>query len=717
MDEQVVANRYVLERELGRGGMAIVYRARDTRLNRPVALKLLHPYLASQTESANRFERESEAIAKLHHTNIVEIFDAGVDEQSGSHFIVMELIDGCTLNRFIADHPTVIPEIGLAIGCCLCDAIAHAHQAKILHRDIKPENIMISSDGVIKLMDFGIARMMDEERMTASGSIVGSPAHMPPELIEGQKSTFVCDIFSLGTVIYYTVTNQLPFAGNTPMSVFKSILDGSYIKPSRVNERIPQSFDTVIAKCLETDPAARYQSAPELKKDLLALLEASQMPQYNDVLARYFGNPEDFNSQKQTELVGILQTQAKSDIDAHRIPSAVNHINRILAYDQKNEVALELMDLVRHGDVVKRWTRISIVISLVIVIGFILANVLSSKQDDGWEEITPRPGRSVQPVATAEIAQQTGTAPAAVNTPQNDMAQENPAASKPDTTTQTPASSPSIPPDTNHPANAQKIENPPSIQNSESPKIEKKAQDSNTTPSTELPDTQKDAQTDDTRADSGKPRTRTPKKVRETENENKSDNQTDPEPASPEPDSEVPDATNPEPAVRITHVTQPVYPPDGFAVINGKRYESNSSGDIAIDLPPGKYAMTLSCPKRCVAAKSTLVVPESDKPVQQEIVSLDWADASLTLYGPEGMDLYYVARRLDDHNNRVFHLVARAPNAVTDFNAFGKPIQLEVYAIPTSHTLKSYDVNALERAKYASTRISMSPGESRTVRF
>ena len=276
--------------------MAVVYKAQDTRLDRLVALKLLHPFLATQSESAARFKREAEAIAKLHHPNIVEIYDTGQDEFTGSQYLVMELVQGPTLAEFIKAHPTKIPEIAVAMTCSMCDAIEHAHEAGIIHRDIKPENILIDKSGTMKLTDFGIARVLDKERMTTSGSLVGSPAHMPPEIIEGQSYGFSCDIFSLGTVFYYALTGALPFSGTTPMSIFKAILDGHYQPPGRRNMAISKKIDDVIARCLKTDPSDRYADADALKSDLVAILQTVKFDNYAQILEQYFADVDDFNA-------------------------------------------------------------------------------------------------------------------------------------------------------------------------------------------------------------------------------------------------------------------------------------------------------------------------------------------------------------------------------------------------------------------------------------
>jgi len=206
--------RYTLLEEVGQGGMAVVYRATDTTLNREVAVKVLHPHLASQLESRARLQREAHAVAKLRHENILEIFDySGPD--SASSYIVTEFIDGQTLKEFVAAHPLAYPEVAALIAVEIGGALAHAHAAGIIHRDVKPENVMIRKDGVLKLMDFGIAQVVDLQRMTVTGQLLGSPAYMAPELIEGKPLDFRTDVFAVGVMLYQLATGSLPFAGRT----------------------------------------------------------------------------------------------------------------------------------------------------------------------------------------------------------------------------------------------------------------------------------------------------------------------------------------------------------------------------------------------------------------------------------------------------------------------------------------------------------------------
>lgn len=674
--------------------MAVVYKAKDSRLNRYVAIKLLHPYLANQTESAARFNREAEAIAKLHHSNIVEIYDTGQDEITGSQYLVMEFVDGPTLLDFIHNHPTQIPEIAVAMTCCLCDAVQHAHNANIIHRDIKPENILIDKNGVMKLTDFGIARVLDAERMTASGSLIGSPAHMPPEIIEGQNYDFSCDIFSLGTVFYFALTHTLPFTGTTPMAVFKAILDGHYQSPGRLNLSISREIDAIIANCLKTNPKQRYQDAKTLKDDLIKTLIPMDFADYNNVLTLYFSAPDDFNKKHIPAITKTLDDMAYALIQKKTIPKALEKINIVLAYTPNDERALHMLHQLRSGNSIKRQARIVAPFLLLLLCGAAYGLIQNSNftSDNATHAVSPTSPLSQNQTAAshANVPSSTGKYTRSALTPHIKrssyansfifwnrdklaayMANFN--------------AKPSI-------FKANSITDNRDSNNENSQEIALSTKPPHTTTPT-------------------RHRTQTPKRTRQFQPENiASLPKTSDQPAPPE---QTPTTSSPP----IIEILQPVFPPDAYAVINGKRYNPNASGDIKLSLAPGTYLMTLMCNQRCIKRSTTLTVSSYEANTTRDVISLDWADGALSVYEPDEQSVYFVAKRLDDRSNRVLHLASRIPNAVAGFNAFGKPIILEVYAIPKNHTLSSYDTDALESAKFASTRISISPGESRIVRF
>ncbi len=700
MAAHIIANRYELEDELGRGGMAIVYRARDIRLNRRIAVKILHPFLATQAESAKRFYREAEAIAKLHHRNIVEVFDTGQDDESGSQYLVMELVEGPTLKDFIRQHPTVIPEVALSMGCCICDAIEHAHKSGIIHRDIKPENIMFSADGTIKLMDFGIARVLDDDRMTASGNLIGSPAHMAPEIIEGQKYTFSCDIFSFGTVLFFALTNELPFKGATPMAVFKAILDNQYPPPSRLNLTIARCIDRIVEKCLKTSPEERYQSVSELKTDLLALLSRIHFDQYDDILHTYFQDPDEFNKERLPEVRKRLNSCALQAVKRNEIPSALETLNTLLSYDPNDPQANALLQKVRNGDLIKRRIIISGIAAAVLIIAAVLYFCVFSAAPENPSPISSDENNNLHPQSNPSAQNATSLPP-----------------------------TPSIPSQADEIPQASLVDPNDDDGDEVDPDLLEQPQD-------EQPDVKKDSESkpsDPAHSDNNN-RPKTPKKVRVPQPTHQ-DPQVQPrDPQNPSQDANfdklkgMENITDPnelskelqkrfDPIPEIS-VIQPVFPPDGYAFIAGKRYNANANGDISIPLDPGTYSMTITCKTRCKPQKKTLVVQPGIKNPVEDVITLEWEDAMLTINSDDS-SLYFVAVRQDEKGRQqIEYMMPNKPGKFTGFNPLGtKPIRLEVFAISKSKQLKGMSRDILEKEKTASTRIELYPGDTRTISF
>jgi serine/threonine protein kinase len=260
---------YRIIRKIGQGGMSIVYEGLDEKLKRPVAIKVLHPFLAEGAEYRARFFREAQAIARLSHPNIVQIFDvAHADAKTEELYIVTELLEGQTLSDFCKLYDLKeFPEISCMIIWQVAQALEHAHQRGIIHRDLKPENIFVTCEGHIKLMDFGIASLGSEESITQSGSLMGSLAHLAPEVIKGQKASIASDIFSLCTVFYWMLLRELPFNGNSPHALLKAIVDTN---PKKVqsNAFITDEIASVVEKGMKKDPAARFESCGDLSNAL-----------------------------------------------------------------------------------------------------------------------------------------------------------------------------------------------------------------------------------------------------------------------------------------------------------------------------------------------------------------------------------------------------------------------------------------------------------------
>ena len=341
------AGRYRIEREVGRGGMAVVYRAFDERVKRTVALKVLYPYLAVKQENKVRFQREAEVVANLDHRNVVKVFDySGIDSQD--NFIVAEFVEGTTLKRFVADNPLILPEVGAMIVHEIGAALEHAHRNHVTHRDVKPENVMIGRDGVLKLMDFGIAQIKDVHSMTVTGTMIGSPAHMSPEHIEGRNLDHRADIFSLGTVLYRLCVGELPFAGNTPHALLKRILDANYTPANQANPAVGNRLAAIIDRCLRKEPEERYQTCAELQHDLVLHLERFGLQDCPAELARFFKNPRLYQEAAVARVIEALVKSGRKEVRKSRIAVALRRFDRALCLDStRDDIVVEIERLQR----------------------------------------------------------------------------------------------------------------------------------------------------------------------------------------------------------------------------------------------------------------------------------------------------------------------------------------------------------------------------------
>lgn len=348
-------DRYLLEEPIGSGGMAVVYRAVDTVLQREVAIKVMHPHLASREESRRRFSREARAVARLRHPAIVEIFDFSED-RSESSYIVTELVRGQTLRAFGDGVGFGLPEVAAMVGVVLCDALAHAHEQGIVHRDLKPENVMVSEDGALKLMDFGIARILEgDERMTMTGALVGSPHHMAPEIIEGKEATAATDLFSLGTILYWMVTGEMAFAGNNPTHALRRILESEFVDPCTLCPSCPPSLAEAIATCLRRDPAERFASARELAEALLVPLREVGLERVDEELPAFFADPRGYTKERGEAIRTRLLEKARKARTERRVARALALLDRVLAMRPDDEEALELLAKLHARAKRRRW--------------------------------------------------------------------------------------------------------------------------------------------------------------------------------------------------------------------------------------------------------------------------------------------------------------------------------------------------------------------------
>lgn len=263
----VFANRYQLQREIARGGMAEVYLARDDLLDRPVAVKVLSAEYARDPSFVERFRREAQSAAGLNHPDIVAIYDWG--QEQGTYFIVMEYVAGHTLRDVLKTEGTLSPERSAGLAAEIAAALDYAHRAGVVHRDIKPGNVLVNSDGSAKVTDFGIARADAGEALTQTGSVMGTATYFSPEQAQGLAVDGRSDVYSLGVVLYEMVCGVTPFQGDNPVSVAYQHVRETPPPPSEHRPDIPPDLEAIIMACLSKEPDQRYQSAHDLREDLL----------------------------------------------------------------------------------------------------------------------------------------------------------------------------------------------------------------------------------------------------------------------------------------------------------------------------------------------------------------------------------------------------------------------------------------------------------------
>ncbi|TAN29563.1 MAG: Stk1 family PASTA domain-containing Ser/Thr kinase [Actinomycetota bacterium] len=268
--------RYELIQKIARGGMAEVYMAKDQLLDRPVALKVLFPELSVNVSFVERFRREAQAAANLSHPNIVSVFDWG--EADNTYYIVMELVDGITLASLIQESERIEPYKAASIAAEVAASLSFAHKHGVIHRDVKPSNVLLTEDGQVKVADFGIARAATADGdLTQTGAVMGTATYIPPEQAQGLAVDGRSDVYSLGVVLYEMLVGKVPFTGDSPLAIAYKHVREEPVHPRTFVPEIPEALEAIVMKAMAKDPSARYQSALEMRDDLLRFLNHKEV--------------------------------------------------------------------------------------------------------------------------------------------------------------------------------------------------------------------------------------------------------------------------------------------------------------------------------------------------------------------------------------------------------------------------------------------------------
>jgi serine/threonine-protein kinase len=411
--------KYEVLDELGHGGMATVYRAHDKRLGRDVAVKVIHPHLRDSGEVARRFSIEAQAVAKLRHPNIVEVYDVS-EEGEDEQYLVVELLRGRTLRKILQVEGALPPEVAGAIGVELLGALAHAHAHGVVHRDIKPENVIIEHRAptsletgssplaqaeqpgdrvVVKLTDFGIAKLLDAQGMTSTGQVLGSPAHMAPEQIEGQDVDARADLFGLGVLLYECMVGHLPFEGNNPAQVLRRVLDGTYPSAERERPAIGKSWSQILDKALGRTPDERYSDANAMRQVLLSELKRLEVPSSRAELEAYCDDPGPFTERHDKEMISLLCARALEARKQGDAMTAAADYNRALAYAPHDPQLLRIVSSLHGAEARRRFlNRVGPLAAGTLLLGALAFGVTRELRSRAVDQERPAASAPVAPV-------------------------------------------------------------------------------------------------------------------------------------------------------------------------------------------------------------------------------------------------------------------------------------------------------------------------------
>ncbi len=387
--------RYHIIKKLNSGGMATVFLARDGILGREVALKMLHPHLLNQKHSLLRFTNEANAIASLSHENIVKIFD--YSQKQDQPFLVMEYIEGPSLSEILERHSLLPDLICLEIIQQILNGLACTHSRGIYHRDIKPANIMIHKDSTVRIMDFGIAYLVDKESITMTGSLLGSPRYISPEQVEGKILTGATDIWSTGILLYECITGQLPYEGDIPHAIINAILKEEPRNVRTVNPKALYLISDLVDKCLQRDPQNR-PSAQELLQFLEKRCAQENISLGKNRLSMFLDNPNDYAVKEKRELFEICRQGALDDISRKKVASALRKFEQATFFGTLTVQDKKLLSQL-SGKRAATYLKLALGSAVIVLLGVLIWLMKTSeKQLNIWEtdELTVLPPPPVQ---------------------------------------------------------------------------------------------------------------------------------------------------------------------------------------------------------------------------------------------------------------------------------------------------------------------------------
>jgi eukaryotic-like serine/threonine-protein kinase len=378
--------KYDIFEEIGHGGMATVYRAHDRRLGRDVAVKIIHRHLRENREVTARFASEARAVARVKHRNVVEVYDVS-DEDEDERYLVVELVRGTTLRKLLTDRGHMPAEVSVALALEIAAGLEHAHQHGVIHRDVKPENVLIGETASpssgrsserspgdaptrVLITDFGIAKLLDAQGVTSTGQVLGSPAHMSPEQIEGGDVNARSDVFGLGVLLYECMVGKLPFDGKNPAQVLRRVLDGAFTIPERARPTIGTEWSRILSTALAHDPQDRYASCAQFCEAARAELDRLGFTDPARELDEYLRDPEGYLREYEPRLVTQLALLGRRARSEREIAFAASCYNRALAFrPDDTELLAQVAGLARRDRLRKNAARLAGIASVSVLLG------------------------------------------------------------------------------------------------------------------------------------------------------------------------------------------------------------------------------------------------------------------------------------------------------------------------------------------------------------